>query len=774
MENQRRGKNISLIGAALQTVVTVVMLLVWRATDAPAVLTGLWLPVGGILLWLVTALVFYARQLERQEALELDEISAQAGEQGSIFEGQDDLASRPAAKRAAFIERWIVRAFTLVFAGYHAVMAVLMLSALRAGIAAEVTNTLMGGAFLVLVGFAAFLFSQYNVGMGKVEHWRLLRATGSYMLVSALFAGVLCVSLITASQGSMGLLKAMAWVLPVIELIFAAELAINFILDLYRPRMPGQEHRVPYDSRLFNLLADPSRVGHSIAETLNYQFGFEVSRTWFYALVAKACVPLLFFGVAVMLLMSSIVVVEEGEQYVVKRFGQLVSKETLKPGLRWKLPWPIDTAERFDTGKIHEIRLGLQHADDRDVTDVKYTRDGQQLLMWSQEHGLDAQREKDFLIGRVPSSDSGARNKDQPSDSASTAVNIIKLVVLVRYQVNNPYKFGYSTTDTPELLESIASQEMTQYCAQATLQDPLPGDDDRPDAIMTTGRQKAAAKLKERIQQRVGPQGADLGVDIVWVGIVSAHPPAEVVPEFEKVLEAEREQDRKRYEAEAEATRILTEVAGDPGEAMELYLALRQVEVYRRMANEQDEPAALEQSINEALREVSQQIDVLDQEIRLKRLLGRSDQDLRTQITLRDGYGEFLEHLQQAKAQPEDFAFQERIDQAQRDVEMLFDRLEGQAATLIADAQATRWARVLQEQTALEDYRRKLLPFLAAPEVYKFDRYMDVLDEGLPGMLKYVMGLDPKRVEVRLNLEQSRQNVMDAALGRPGGEQETE
>ncbi|MBS3820735.1 MAG: hypothetical protein KGY81_03115 [Phycisphaerae bacterium] len=773
MENQQRGKNIALIGAALQTVVVVVMLIVSRATGSRAVLAGLWLPVGGVWLWLLTALLFYARQLERQEALELEEIATTAGQQTSIFEGQNDLESRPAARRAAFIETWIVRGFTLVFAGYHAAMAWLMLGWLgESPLTSEaMTNGLMGGAFLVLVGFAAFLFSQYSVGMAKVGEWRLLRATGSYMLVSAIYVAALCVGLIAASQGSAVIDRVVAWVLPIIQLVFAAELVINFVLDLYRPHMPGQEHRPPYDSRLFNLVAEPGRVGHSIAETLNYQFGFEVSRTWFYELVAKAFVPLIFFGVIVMLLMSSIVVVDEGEEYVVKRFGKLAGTETLKPGLRVKLPWPIDTAERFDTGNIHEIRLGLQPKDEADASQVPHTREGEYLLLWSQEHGLGGELEKDFLIGSPPRS---GMDRDEQTDSAATAVNIIKLVVLIHYQVNHPYKFGYSTTDTPELLQSIAEQEMTKYCARATLQEPLSGEEDRPDAIMTTGREKAAERLKELIQKRVGPEGADLGVNITWVGIVSAHPPAEVTPEFEKVLQAERAQDEQRYEAEADASRILAEVSGNPGEAMQLYLALRRGEVFGRLARQRGNEVAYALSASEAIREANQQVDALSKEIRRERLLGRTDVDLRAQIHLWEGYQRFLKNLQAAKAKPAEADLQAKIEGAEEDVQKLFDRLEGEPATLIAEAEATSWARVLREQTALQAYQRKLKPFLASPQAYKFDRYMDVMEAHLPGMLKYVLGLDRDRVELRLNLEQTRQDAIDAALGRPGGEPDSE
>ena len=43
-------------------------------------------------------------------------------------------------------------------------------------------------------------------------------------------------------------------------------------------------------------IAEPGRIGSSIADALNYQFGFEVSKTWFYQLLSRACVPLIIFG----------------------------------------------------------------------------------------------------------------------------------------------------------------------------------------------------------------------------------------------------------------------------------------------------------------------------------------------------------------------------------------------------------------------------------------------------------------------------------------------
>jgi len=65
----------------------------------------------------------------------------------------------------------------------------------------------------------------------------------------------------------------------------------------------------------------------------------------------------------------------------------------------------------------------------------------------------------------------------------------------------------------------------------------------------------------------------------------------------------------------------------------------------------------------------------------------------------------------------------------------------------------------------LETYQRMLLPFGQAPRVYMFDRYMDVLDETLPGMKKYVIGIDRKLLDLRMDLKQQRSVISEGLEG---------
>ena len=124
--------------------------------------------------------------------------------------------------------------------------------------------------------------------------------------------------------------------------------------------MPGQERRPPYDSRLLGLFAEPQGVLRTIAATLDYQFGFEVSDTWFYRFMERAIVPLLLVQVVSLWLLTSLVVVDPDEVAFVERLGvpyvtaedqaKGLQASLLHPGFYLKWPWPIsrlpDTCHR--------------------------------------------------------------------------------------------------------------------------------------------------------------------------------------------------------------------------------------------------------------------------------------------------------------------------------------------------------------------------------------------------------------------------------------------
>ncbi len=751
MVEQRRAKNVALTGLGLQTVLLALMLILFLWTHSVAAMASLWLLGGGMALWALTAIMMYCRQLERQEAIELEDLS-RGGKEATIF--QRDKDTRPAAARVAWVDRWVVAGFTLAWAGFHVATGISMLRYLTARETFPHMNAPLQAVLLLgLAAFAGLLLGAYSIGMSRVPRWRLLRAAGSYLLVNTVFIGLVGAAVFAAWVNYAKVDIVIAFVIPIAQLVLSVELVLNFVLDIYRPRLPGQEHRPSFDSRLFNLVAEPDKVGHSIAEAMNYQFGFEVSKTWFYQLVGRSLVPLLIAGAAIMIAMTSLVIIPEGHSGIIRHLGRLQSEQPLPPGVYAKWPWPIDSVQRFETGKVNQILLGTDGPRDAAQRDADFIM-GREIALWTQEHG--AMREADFIIA-VPAHGDARKIDEAPP------VNIIKLVVSVQYKVKDLHRYLNDFVDADKIVHDIACRELTRYCASATLDSPVADSAaaDRPEAIMTYGRQRAAAEMMKKIQEATDALGSGnlngrgLGIEVTHVGLLAVHPPAAVAPDFEKVLKAERAQDEMRFQAEAEATRLLTNVAGDQLTALHLALAIQRLQELDELQPAIGKPD-FARKLGEYIRSASDNIQVLNEELELEQLGGKArEESLSGKAVLR---AKFLEHLaqlqqiQETAAKGGKFDFAAASAAAAKDADLFFAGTTGEPAAMVARAGAYRWQKEMKERGRWDAFPRELAAYQASPSVYMLDRWLAVWDEVLPNAYKYVLAVDRDLVECRLNL----------------------
>jgi len=143
------------------------------------------------------------------------------------------------------------------------------------------------------------------------------------------------------------------------------------------------------------------------------------------------------------------------------------------------------------------------------------------------------------------------------NDEQTVPVNLLAVDIPVQYQVNNLRDFAYHHANADELLEWLANGEVTRYFVSVDLND-----------IMTTGRQAAAEALRKRIQQRA--DAYRLGVNILFVGLHSVHPPVKVAPAFEEVIGAMQDRDATNLYAHAEAAELLPLAYAEAAEATNL------------------------------------------------------------------------------------------------------------------------------------------------------------------------------------------------------------
>lgn len=755
-----------MLGLFIQIAFALTLLVLWQMTDSLALYAGMWLAVGAILTWLFSAIFFYARQLELVE--ELENRALNAGSDSSIFSGKDADALRPAARRVSFMKKYFVPAVTLILAAYNLLIGYWIFNQFQNANPIYVSTNASAAVFLVLLGFGGFLFSRYATGMSHASCWRFLRAPGSFLLICVIAAALQFTAVMTqVTYPKVDTIIAIAT--SAFMILFGAEMVLNFILNIYRPKLPSEEYIPSYESRLLNLLADPSRVGHSIADTLNYQFGFEVSKTWFYQLLSKAVTPMIIFALLVMLGLSSIVIVRPGEKCVIKAMGKITAIES--EGMAFKLPWPLGSVDRFEVGKLHNIEIGVL---DEAAKDSLTTSSGQEIILWSKAHGYKSKQERSFVVAQKSSNSSF--NSEAGVSNQTSQVALVKFVMLVQYKIVDVEKYGYSFSNAHELINRIAQQEAVKYCAQATLEDRLDSNANpnpkRPQAIMSSGRTDAGINLKNIIASRLNK--LQLGVEIVNVGIMSAHPPLKAVEASENVLKAEREIDVKRYKAEATVAKILAQVSGNPDLALKFSLEVKKKETLSKLINTKRSSQEFIRWVDDAQTDAKKNFDNLKKELIRDQLLGKIpgelsmqmilelpedskefqklSSDIASKIKLAIDYQDFAKLLASIRKAPDKFDFKTQLAKSTAKVDELYEYLQGEPAVIISQARSKAWQDTVSAQAEVYSNRKLYRAYIICPELFRAKARLKCWSQIISkSPSNWFFGCDSDKIQARFN-----------------------
>ena len=186
-------------------------------------------------------------------------------------------------------------------------------------------NALMLASVQGLGALLLFMLGKYVSGVVRLEQNRLLRPVAGYLLLNAyLFAVVVGTAIATQLEyPKVDLI--VARILSGVICLVAAETLIGLVMEAYRPRVKGREVRLLFDSRLVGVLSQPEGVVTTLAHALDYQFGFNVSETWFYRFLEKSLAAIIILQVALLLLSTTFVIIDPGEQALLERCGQPVA-----------------------------------------------------------------------------------------------------------------------------------------------------------------------------------------------------------------------------------------------------------------------------------------------------------------------------------------------------------------------------------------------------------------------------------------------------------------
>jgi len=751
-------------GLGIQAVIGLGLLILGAAGGDTALIWASTYALIGVLVWLSLLVVFHQHKLERLEALEADELAQSRGT--TIFD-REILATRVAARRLELMHRWLMPAVSLVVAGGLATFGVLYIRRLRDPGTPEspfvfgVTSWLAWSmAVTVTLALVAFIFSRFVAGMSKQSAWQNLRGGAGYMVGNALVCLALAVGFGFQYGQQSAVLQAVTYGIAIFMVALAAEIALNFILNLYRPRRIGETPRPAFDSRILSLLAAPDSIVRSINEAVNYQFGFDITSSWGYQLLLRSVGALGLVAVVVMLGLSCLVTVEQDQRAVRLRFGRIV--EVHGPGLLFKLPWPIETAELHEVGRIRELSLALNPVPNRPPAEVRVntwvtedtTAGDRRLLITGSSRLAAAQPGSGSgggaagrgMAGITPSplpafaandasppaeqaaDDADAPASDrpilgssatsgssggEPSDAAAEAVaNQLALVdaeVVLLYrvrpdQLREHLEFASDArgrrtgrTMRERAMRAIALSELGAYFQTLPLED-----------VLSPGRSGILEGLRSRIQERFDDPTTDIGVEVVAVTIPLLRPPQGAAAMFEE------------YTISVQANRQALDIARQRADVTMAVLVSGAANAERIVG----------------------QIDAL------------------------------------SSIPPGDAA---RVTEESRAIEEAILRTRGSAASMIEAAEATRWTVQMEARSDVNRLEGDLPLYQAAPELYRQRQIMRVLSQTIPGArARYFLALPADRVKFDVEMLQadSGLNFLDAVEAQqekkvPGSEPET-
>ncbi len=234
-------------------------------------------------------------------------------------------------------------------------------------------------------------------------------------------------------------------------------------------------------------------------------------------------VRILLAALVVYFLVSNVKSIGSQERAIVLRFGKPVVRDGQAeqgPGLVWAFPYPIDEVVRIPVTELQLVRSSV----------------GWYAVTPAQE-----------AQGIVP--DAGPSLSPAAEGYAITGDgNIMHARAFVRYRITEPVKFHLNHRNGPALMTNLVDNALMYAAARFTVDDALVQN-------VTGFKEVMLRRLSELVAEH------DLGVTIE-PSDVQTLPPRQVRAEFDAVLNAQLERDRRISEAQGYANRVLNEAQG--------------------------------------------------------------------------------------------------------------------------------------------------------------------------------------------------------------------
>ena len=238
---------------------------------------------------------------------------------------------------------------------------------------------------------------------------------------------------------------------------------------------------------------------------------------------------------------SGFYVVEQGEQGVELQFGQY--KQVTEAGLRWHLPYPVETVEIVNVQQIRTVEVGYRS----NTRSNQFATVPQEALMLT---------------------------KDE---------NIIDIQFAVQYDIKDPRFLLFNVSENlDQVVRQATESSVREVVGRNTM-----------DFAITGGRAEIAQETRLLLQNILDRYTT--GINVKAVEMQNAQPPAEVKGAFDDAVKAREDEVKFRNEAEAYANDIIPRARGSASRV------LQEAQAYQAsvVAKAQGEASRFTQVLNE-------------------------------------------------------------------------------------------------------------------------------------------------------------------------------
>lgn len=191
-------------------------------------------------------------------------------------------------------------------------------------------------------------------------------------------------------------------------------------------------------------------------------------------------------------LASGFYIVDASERGVVLRFGRYA--ETTAPGLRWRMPWPIESHEIVNLSGVRRLEVGYRGSEKDQVL--------REALMLTND------------------------------------LNIVNIQFAVQYLLKDERAYLFNNRDPDEAVKQAAETAIREMVGMNNMDD-----------VLSAQREKIASGTRDLMQEILDRY--QTGIEITSVTMQKAQPPAQVQAAFDDAVKAKN--DGKRYVNEGEA-----------------------------------------------------------------------------------------------------------------------------------------------------------------------------------------------------------------------------